>query len=115
MKKQYPIFIIILLTINIVAGIILSFYPLFNMLINCAVLCIALIFSYWCNKKEMESAFRMSLAFILPTYTIIELIIGCFAPSHFQDNWGIIAILCCMAFEFLLTFSVIRKSLNKTK
>ncbi len=115
MTKQSPIFILILLVINIVAGIILSFYPLFNMLINCVVLLIALIFTYWCNKKEMESAFRMSLAFILPTFTIIELIIGCFAPSHFKDNWGIIAILCCMAFEFLLTFSVIRKSLNKTK
>lgn len=115
MAKQSPIFISLLLVINIVAGFVLSCYPIFNMVMNCVVLCIALILIYFCNKKEMEPAYRMSLAFILPTFTIIELIIGCFSPSHIKDNWGIIAILCCMAFESLLIYSVIRKSLTKTK
>lgn len=96
--------------INVIIGVISSCYPLFNMLLNCAVICVALGFTYWCNKKEMGSAFRMSLAFILPAITIIEFIIGCISPHQFEDNWGIIAILCCMAFEFLLTYSVIRKS-----
>jgi hypothetical protein len=55
----------------------------------------------------------MSLAFILPTMTIIELLIGIFAPCKIQDNWGVIAILCCVAFEFILIYSVIRKSSTK--
>lgn len=114
MIKQSPIFIIILLVINIVAGLILSCYHPFNMILNCIVLCIALGFTYWTNKKVVLPAFKMSLAFILPTFTIIELIIGCFSPSQISDNWGIIAILCCLAFEFLLTYSVIRKSISKS-
>ena len=115
MVKQSPIFIIILLIINIVAGLILSCYPLFNMLLNCIVLCAALGLTYWCNKKPMAPAFRMSLAFVLPTCTLIELLIGIFSPHELQDNWGVIAILCVMAFQFLITYSVIRKSNNQTK
>lgn len=110
MIKQSPILIIILLVINITSGLILSCYPLFNMLLNCAVLCVALVFVFWINKKKIAPVFRMSLAFSLPAITFIELLIGCFSPNQFKDNWGIIAILCCMAFEFLLTYSVIRKS-----
>lgn len=110
MIKQSPILIIILLVINIIAGLILSCYPLFNMLLNCVVLCIALVLVFWINKKQMSPAYRMSLAFILPIFTFIELLIGCFSPNQFEDNWGILVILCFMAFEFLLTYSVIRKS-----
>lgn len=110
MIKQSPVFIIILLVINIVAGLILSCYPQFNMILNCVVLCAALGFAYWTNKKEILPAYKFSLAFIVPTITLVELIIGIFSPSQLQDNWGIIAILCCFAFQFLLTYSVIRIS-----
>jgi len=114
MTKQSPIFFITLLVINVVAGLLLSFYPLFNMILNSIVLCVALGFTWWTNKKEILPAFKLSLAFILPTITILELLIGCFSPSQIKDNWGIIAILCCIAFELLLISSIIRKSLIKT-
>lgn len=110
MIKQSPVFIIILLVINIVAGLILSCYPLFNMILNCVVLCAALGIAYWTNKKEILSAYNFSLAFIVPTVTFIELIIGFLCPSQIQDNWGVIAILCCLAFQYLLTYSVLRIS-----
>lgn len=110
MIKQSPVFIIILLVINIVAGLILSCYPSFNMVLNCVVLCAALGLAYWTNKKEILPAYKFSLAFIVPAITFIELIIGILSPSQLQDNWGIIAILCCLAFQYLLTYSVIRIS-----
>lgn len=110
MIKQSPVFIIILLVINIAAGLILSCYPPFNMVLNCVVLCAALGIAYWTDKKEILPAYKFSLAFIVPAITIIELIIGIFSPSRFQDNWGIIAIFCCLAFQFLLTYTVIRIS-----
>jgi hypothetical protein len=49
------------------------------------------------------------LVFILPIMTIIELVIGALSPCKIEDNWGIIAIFCSIAFEFLLIYSVIRK------
>lgn len=110
MIKQSPVFIIIILKINIVAGLILSCYPLFNMILNCVVLCAAIGLAYWTDKKEILPAYKFSLAFIVPTITFIGLIIGIFSPSQLQENWGIIAILCCLAFQYLLTYSVIRIS-----
>lgn len=115
MIRQSPIYIIILLVINIVAGLILSCYPQFNMILNCVVLCAALGIDYWTNKNEIIPAYKFSLIFIVPTITIIELIIGIFAPSQIQDNWGIIAILSCIAFQAMIVYSTILKSKKQTK
>ena len=110
MIKKSPLFIIKLLMINIIASLILSCYPLFNMILNCVVLCAAFGLAYWTNKKAILPAYKFSLAFILPTITFIELIIGILSPSQIQDNWSVIAILCCLAFQYLLTYSVIHIS-----
>lgn len=114
MIKQSPVFIIILLVINIVAGLILYCYPLFNMILNCVVLCAAIGLAYWTNKKEILPAYKFSLAFIVPTITLIELIIGIFTPSQIQNNWGIIAILSCIAFQAMIVYSTILKSKKQT-
>lgn len=115
MKRLSPIFFVIFLAINIIAGLVLSNYPLFNMVLNSAVICIALLFSLWINKEYLGSAFSTSIAFIIPSLTIIELVIGFLAPSQFEDNWGIIVILCLMAFEGFLIYSVIRRTKKSVK
>lgn len=80
------------------------------MALNSVVLVIAALFSIWVNKKTLLSAFLTSLAFIIPSTTLIELVIGIFSPSQFQNNWGIIAILCLMAFEGFLIYAVTKRS-----
>lgn len=110
MKRLSPILFVILLAINIIAGIILSCYPIFNMVLNSVVIVVAALFFFWVNRKPLSSAFLTSLAFIIPSTTLIELVIGIFAPSQFQDNWGIIANLYLMAFEGFLIYAVTKRS-----
>lgn len=110
MKRLSPILFVIFLAINIIAGLLLSCYPMFNMVLNSVVLFVASLFSLWINKKPLSSAFLTSLAFIIPSITLIEFVIGIFSPSQFQDNWGIIAILCLMAFEGFLIYAVTKRS-----
>ncbi len=104
------VFIIILLVINILAGLLFTCYPLFNMLLNSGVLYVAIAYTYWSNIKSIASTFRTSLAFIIPTITLIELVLGFISPTRVQDNGYIIAIICCIAFEFLLIYTIIRTS-----
>lgn len=104
------VLIIILLGINILVGLLFTCYPLFNMLLNSGILCIAIAYTYWSNIKSIASAFRTSLAFIIPNITLIELVLGFISPTRVQDNGYIIAIICCIAFEFLLIYAIIRTS-----
>lgn len=115
MKRLSPIFFVIFLAINIIAGLILSCYPLFNMVLNSVVICVAALFSQFVNKKSLVSAFSTSLAFVIPSITLIEFVIGLFTPVQIQDNWGIIAILCLMTFECLLIYAVVKRSEKSIK
>lgn len=110
MKRLSLIFFVFLLIINIIAGLILSAYPTFNMVLNSCVLVVAIAFSLWLNNAKINTPFRLSLSFLIPTVTLIEFIIGIFSPQQFQDNWGIIAILLLIAFEALLIFTVGNRS-----
>lgn len=113
MKRLSPLFFIILLIINIIAGIILTAYPTFNTVLNSCVLAIAFVFSVWLSNGKINTPFRLSLSFFIPTVTLIEFIIGIFSPHQFQDNWGIIAILILVAFEAFLIYSVMHRSKKK--
>ena len=104
------VFTITLLVINILAGFLIACYPLFNVLLNSGILCVAIAYTFWSNIKSIAPAFRTSLAFIIPIITLIEVVMGLISPARLQDNGYIIAIICCMAFEFLLIYAIIRTS-----
>lgn len=110
MKILSPIFYILLLVINIVAGLILTGYPIVNTAINSVVLFVALLLAVWVNRTRLLSAFRLSLSFSLPSLTLIEFVIGCLAPSHFQDNWATIVNLCLICLEWLMVYIVVKRS-----
>lgn len=110
MKSLSPLFFVLFLAINIIAGLVLSCYPLFNVVLSSVVICVAALLSLWVNKKPIATAFVTSLAFIIPTMTIIEFVVAVLSPSQFQDNWGIIIILGLMAFEWFIIYAVTKRS-----
>lgn len=95
------------------AGLILSSYPIVNMAINSVVLLVAMALAMWINRKRLLSAFSISLSFIIPTFTLIEFVIGCLAPAQIQDNWAVIINLCLIAFEWFFIYTVVKRS-NKS-
>lgn len=83
------------------------------MAINSVVLLVATVFAMWINRKQLLSAFSFSLSFIIPTFTMIEFVIGYFAPAQIQDNWAVIINLCLIAFEWFFIYTVVKRS-NKS-
>lgn len=106
MKRLPQILLAIILAINIITGLILSCYPLFNMILNTVVICSAFLCYAWLNKQKIASAFATALAFIIPILTIVQIIIGIIAPPQIKDNFGIIAIVCIFALEIFLLFAI---------
>ena len=115
MKILSPIFYIVLLVINLIAGFILSAYPTFNMAFNSVVFLITMFFALWINGSHIHSAFKISLSFILPLFALIEFVLGCFAPAHIHDNWAIILVLSLMVFEWVAIYTVIKCSEKSAK
>jgi hypothetical protein len=113
MKSFQYLFCTILLVLNIVASLVLTCYPTFNLIVNIVVVAVAFLFAYLSNNESIHSAYKLALSFILPAITIIENIIGLISPSQFTNNWGIIIILCLIAFEIIILFSVKRISNRK--
>lgn len=80
------------------------------MAINSVVLLVAMAFAMWVNRKQLLSAFSISLSFIIPIFTLIEFVVGCFASSQIQDNWAIIVNLSLIAFEWFFIYTVVKRS-----
>lgn len=110
MKKYAELFLTILLAVNILIGLILTAYPLFNMVLNSIIILLALGLTSWVNRREINQAFFISLSFIIPAMTFLELLVGILSPSRFQNNWGLIIIILLVAFEILLTAAVVKRS-----
>lgn len=95
------------LTVNLLAGLLLSFYPWTNVcftslaiLVN--TLLVALLFTF-----GAESTHRLSLGMIFLVVGLFEYIGGVFAPAHMHDNWWIMTFVVLTATQAVLTFLAI--------
>ncbi len=112
MKSISNIVLFVLLVLNVIVGILFSCYPMFNMILNCIIICLGIAFMFGIRRYCTDNAFRLSLAFMIPLLTLFEIALGTLSPPQIKDNWYIIGIICCMAFEFLLIYTMCSKSKN---
>lgn len=92
------------LAVNVTAGLLLSAYPLMNMLftslaIAVNTLLVALLFCF-----RAESTQRMSLGMIFLGVGIIEYASGLLAPARWTDNWWVILFAVLTAIQAVLVY-----------
>lgn len=110
MKRPVNIIIasgVILLVLNFLAGILLSAYNTFNMLLNSAIIVVTVTLSVISVRCTGRDAFRVSLPYIFSVCGLIQFILAIFSPSGFRDNYMIIAILLLIGLEVSGLVSVI--------
>lgn len=88
-----------LLAINIIAGLTISAYNLFNagftsivIIINAVLLCLL-------GQVHLKSSFIVSLSFLFSIIGLGQFILGCICPPKFMDNGYIIAALVLFLIE----------------
>ena len=112
MKNIILITGIIFLVTNLLIGMIISFYPNFNMWLNCVVIGTNTILLYSLNMITLKDAFKISLSSFFAIMGIIEFILGMFAPEQMKDNWYLIIIIIALLIKAILL--VITNMISKT-
>ena len=96
MKKAILITSAILLTLNIIFGLILSSYDWFNVAVSSGIIILTV---FLCLLADRATIKDLVLFFIIG---LIQYILAVFMPSAFTDNWIFIAIIVLFGIEAIL-------------
>ena len=91
-------------TVNLLVGLLLSFYPWQNMLFTSLTILINTLLMALLFALGAESTHRLSVGMIFGVIGLFEYFSGLFAPVHFKDNWWLITFILLTAAQVILTF-----------
>lgn len=92
---------------NLLIGLIVTAYPLFNVCLNTAVLVLNTLLLYALAASSVKDGFKVSMFFLFPLCSIIEYIFGLFASSSFENNWYLILTILLLLMEGII-FTIVR-------
>lgn len=110
MKSVSLIVSIILIAVNILAGLILESYHQENVIMSTCVLAINALLLWVIAHSNMKDAFKVSYHILFPLLCLVEFILAIVAPSQWQNNYYLIGIICCLAFQIILFFVALKSS-----
>ncbi len=104
----------LLLSINIIVGLLLSAYPFFNVCLNSIIIIVFTLMLLSLHKINLRDAFKVSLTFVIAFVGMIEYIIGFLSKSEFADNYVIITdvILCTICVLLIMIANFISSKVN---
>lgn len=111
MKKTILYIGILALVLNVAIGLLLSAYPLFNMVLNSIVIVVTTMLIWFSSSNSQRTAFAISLTFLYSFIGIIQLVLGIFSPARITDNWMIVTIIALLVLECSLL--IITRTISK--
>ena len=115
MKKKIIIGCCLLIT-NILLGLLISKYALFNVCLNSIVIIVTTALIGLLDRVKLSNAYKISLSFTFSSIGIVEYICGFFSKCTITDNWVIISNLILLVIQVLILFvttSISTKANNK--
>lgn len=92
----------ILVAVNLLFGLLLSSYSLFNMWFTTVVLILTTIFVYVVNATRISDAAKVSFSILLPLAGIIKLVMAIASPERIEDNWCVIGCVILTVIEIVM-------------
>lgn len=90
------------LIVNIMIGVIIPAYPMFNVLLNSTIIVIHTLLLLAALCVNLKDAFRISLGYLFSTICISLLIWGFYSIPQFENNISIIAMLAIILSEIVM-------------
>lgn len=106
---------IVLVFVNILAGIILKDYQTINVVMTSCVLIMNSFLLWFVGNSDMKDAFKVSLYTLFPLFCIIEFILALLTPKNWENNYYIVGMICCMAIQIILLFAAIKTTQHNNK
>ena len=91
-------------TVNLLVGLLLSFYPWQNMLFTSLAILVNTLLMALLFALGAESTHRLSVGMIFGVIGLFEYFSGLFAPVHFKDKWWLITFILLTSSQVILTF-----------
>ena len=113
MKKTILYIGLSILLLNIIAGLLLSAYHPFNMMVNSLIIVVNTAMIMLLSHTKQKTVFVISLSFLFCITEVIQLVFGCIMPEQYKDNWQLMVIMAILIIEIVLF--VIANSFSKNK
>ena len=105
----------LLLSLNIIVGLLLSAYPIFNVCLNSTIIIVFTLMLLSLYKIKLKDAFKVSLTFVIAFVGLIEYTIGFLSKSELADNYIIITdvVLCTVCVLLIMIANFISSNVDK--
>jgi hypothetical protein len=92
----------IILVLNVLIGLIFSFYKPFNVGLNSAVIIINTLMIYSLGIVQIKDGFRISLSFLFLLAVIIEFILALFVHDSWENNFALTGLILLIVAQIVL-------------
>lgn len=92
----------IVLVLNLVIGLIFSFYKPFNIGLNSGVIIVNTLLLYTLGVSQIKDGFKISLSFLFLIAALIEFIMVLFVPKSFENNVTLTILILMFAGQVIL-------------
>lgn len=92
----------LILATNLLIGLLLSAYSVFNLLLTSAMLLLNAALVYTVNSIRVSDAVKVSFTLLLCLSGLVKFLLGLVAPEHPQDNWCLIGCVVITVFEIVM-------------
>lgn len=103
---------LIVLISNIIFGILISKYAVFNICLNSVIIAITTAMIMFINSTKIKDAFKFSLSFIFVFGGLVEFTCGLFSKGSIYDNWIIALCTIITILEIALLATIVSISKN---
>lgn len=102
MKKSIVIPSIIIIAANVIFGLILSKYEVFNVCASSAAVAVTAVMMNLLYVTKLRTAFRISLIVLFLLNGVISFILSILSPNTYVDNGYLIAIVVLLAIQVIM-------------
>ncbi len=116
MKKIILLSGLVLLLMNLLFGLIISFFDGFNVMISSIVIVITTLLLYLITIIQLKDGYKISLSLLFLITGVIEYALSLFAPCQIVNNWWLIIIILVITLEVIIlvvTNTITKKANNR--
>ena len=92
----------ILLLVNIIIGMLIIAYPMFNLCFTSAIITVTTLLLYALCMVNLKDGFIIGLSFLFSLLGLVELILGALSSASIQNNGCVIATIILITIQVLI-------------
>lgn len=115
MKKTIIFSTVGLIAVNLLAGVILSRYHLFNVTTTSVVILLNGCLNYIAATIPLKDAYRVAHYYLFSLLGVVMFLLMLSSPHQLKDNWCVVVSIIIVAIESITLYITYRTSKNQNQ